>query len=477
LLSQQQQENDSDYTENKLSIANKTINDDLKIELEVKLKEIKMYKNDKQKLKEKYTSSLNQSELIVFDLQEKLSLTNSVRQSENKQDFESEIYHKNETHKQKNDNSLVKTKKRGLKDTTNISKSGKSENFEIIFEETSFDYSPGDDKIKDPDYINTPVLVEYHKQKRVSFLFKFFSTGFILFIFKSSSNKMSACKSLSYKPKRSSLKHDGRNTKDDKNNEKNYSSSLIIFLATIRFIRFITFNKTLTYLVITFKKCAFDLIGLSVTTIIVLAACSIILNLQYGTKHFDYTTITGSLASLFRMFWGDFKYTELHNQEPLFTILLHLFYIYFVYFFLINMILVIIIDTYAYVKSHETNQSSKLHLLEFLRVFIMINLKKCFITEWILSNIFEKLSIKLYCVEDVERELRKRGFNEKEIECMYNKYCLEISNQIDEYLVKDIILWMMESTEKLFDHKFINEKKIKHLKKFCPDRLFLVFKK
>jgi hypothetical protein len=255
---------------------------------------------------------------------------------------------------------------------------------------------------------------------------------------------------------------------------KYYSSSLIIFLATIRFIKFITFNKTLTYLVITFKKCAFDLIGLSVTTIIVLAACSIILNLQYGTKHFDYTTITGSLASLFRMFWGDFKYTELHNQEPLFTILLHLFYIYFVYFFLINMILVIIIDTYAYVKSHETNQSSKLHLLEFLRVFIMINLKKCFITEWILSNIFEKLSIKLYCVEDVERELRKRGFNEKEIECMYNKYGLEISNQIDEYLVKDIILWMMESTGKLYDHKFINEKKIKHLKKFCPDRLFLV---
>ena len=88
---------------------------------------------------------------------------------------------------------------------------------------------------------------------------------------------------------------------------KYYSISFLIFLTTIRFIKFITFNKTLNYLAITFKKCAADLIGLTITTIIVLMACSITLNLKYGTTNFDYSTIIGCFVSLFRMFWGDFK--------------------------------------------------------------------------------------------------------------------------------------------------------------------------
>lgn len=256
---------------------------------------------------------------------------------------------------------------------------------------------------------------------------------------------------------------------------KYYSLSVLIFLATIRLLKFITFNTTLNYLVSTFKKCATDLIGLCITTGVVLISYSIILNLQYGASHWDYTSLIRCLVSLFRIFWGDFKFDELHNQHPLFTLIVHFTYIYIVYYFLINMILVIIVDTYSSVKADESNQSSQLHFFEFLRIFLMINLKKYSITNWILNNIFEKLPVKLYCVEDVERELRRRGFNDIDINMFYAKYAFEQSSQIDEHLLKDVIYSMMQTTGKLYDQNLISEKKLKFMKKYCPSKTYSMF--
>ena len=140
-----------------------------------------------------------------------------------------------------------------------------------------------------------------------------------------------------------------------------------------------------------------------------------------------------------------------------------------------NMILVIIIDTYSFVKSNNKNSTSKLHVIEFLRIFIINNFKRYKFTDWILTLMFDKLSIRLYCVEDVQRELLKRGFNDDEIESlMLKKYRLEPSDQIDEYLVKDIILGMMQSTGKLYEHELINEKNIKYMKNFCQSDLFAI---
>lgn len=86
----------------------------------------------------------------------------------------------------------------------------------------------------------------------------------------------------------------------------------IVFMATIKFLRILRYNRHIDELSSTMKVVRWELFQFIIVFIIIMSAFAVLGNLSFGIDNFSLSTYVRSLESLFSMLIGRFKLAEFH---------------------------------------------------------------------------------------------------------------------------------------------------------------------
>ncbi|TRY80961.1 hypothetical protein TCAL_09384 [Tigriopus californicus] len=199
-----------------------------------------------------------------------------------------------------------------------------------------------------------------------------------------------------------------------------------IFFAWIKFLKYISFNKTMTQLTKTLSRCAKDVAGFGLMFGIFFIAFAQVGYLIFGSSMQDYSSMTDAVFSLLRIILGDFDFNEMEQTERYLGPLYFIAYVMIVFFILINMFLAIINDTYTEVKAEIAARKTVYEIGDYFargynniigqlggprnRAIDLENALK-------LANDDGNLTY-----EEVRQNLKKANFSEMEIELFMAKY-------------------------------------------------------
>ena len=113
------------------------------------------------------------------------------------------------------------------------------------------------------------------------------------------------------------------------------ATAMAIFFGWVKFLKYVSFNKTMTQLTGTLIKSGKDLAGFGLMFIIIFMAFSMTGYMIFGANMKDYSTFTDSIFSLLRTILGDFDWNALESTEPIIGPMYFLGYVLFVFFILL----------------------------------------------------------------------------------------------------------------------------------------------
>ncbi|XP_063697771.1 polycystin-2-like protein 1 [Culicoides brevitarsis] len=130
-----------------------------------------------------------------------------------------------------------------------------------------------------------------------------------------------------------------------------------LFLAWIKSLKYLSFNKTMMQFSTTLARCSRDLFGFGLMFGIVFVAYAQLGYIAFGNELEDFHTFLAAIFTLFRTILGEFDYLEIEQANHILGPIYFMSYIFFVFFVLLNMFLAIINDTYSDIKN-EIQQDS-----------------------------------------------------------------------------------------------------------------------
>uniref|UniRef100_A0A1I8HM33 EF-hand domain-containing protein n=2 Tax=Macrostomum lignano TaxID=282301 RepID=A0A1I8HM33_9PLAT len=218
----------------------------------------------------------------------------------------------------------------------------------------------------------------------------------------------------------------------------NNAIAFTLFLAWVKFFKYISFNKTMTQLSSTLSACAKDLMGFAVMFFIVFFAFAQLGYLIFGTQIKDFREFHHSVFTLFRIILGDFDFHQLESANRVLGPLFFLLYVFFVFFVLINMFLAIINDTYSEVKTDLANQPNEFEMADYFKERASKMLQKLNLKQEKILDIQSALKTadmnndKQLDFEEWRSELKARGYADGEIEALFSKYDQDGDRVLDE---------------------------------------------
>lgn len=126
-----------------------------------------------------------------------------------------------------------------------------------------------------------------------------------------------------------------------------YVIGVISFIATIKFLRLMKFNRHISVLSITVSNCLKDIAIIGIQALLVFTAFSVIAYVIFGTKLEDFSTYILTLQSQLTMILGKGYFADLSQADPVFGPIYFSFFVVVMMFFLLNMFVAVIADTYA----------------------------------------------------------------------------------------------------------------------------------
>lgn len=211
---------------------------------------------------------------------------------------------------------------------------------------------------------------------------------------------------------------------------KPWSTRHKISLKTNRegFLRYISFNTTMTQLQLTLSRCAADIAGFSVMFMIIFIAYAQFGYLVFGQTVYNFSAFPESLFTLFRIILGDFDFHELEQANYILGPIFFITYVFLVFFVLLNMFLAIINDTYSVVKEELSMKESEFQLSDYIKKGYNKVLKKLHLKREHIKNIQDALNTadvnadKVLDWDEWRNDLRMRGIPDNEIEAVFAKY-------------------------------------------------------
>eukprot|EP00094_Tigriopus_californicus_P011733 TCALIF_11336-PA protein Name:"Similar to lov-1 Location of vulva defective 1 (Caenorhabditis elegans)" AED:0.02 eAED:0.02 QI:96/0.94/0.83/1/0.71/0.80/36/119/3138 len=144
-----------------------------------------------------------------------------------------------------------------------------------------------------------------------------------------------------------------------------YSIGLILFVATINFIRLLRFNNRFAMLLLTLKACWDDLTGFfSVFFLVFLAFVQVFYMILHSFMP-EFHSITAALETCFTMLLNKFKFGSIRETSLTAAVMFFCFAI-SCSFILINVMLTIIMEAYEEVRNQLEEQGNKYDILDFL---------------------------------------------------------------------------------------------------------------
>ncbi|XP_068004685.1 polycystin-2-like protein 2 [Melanerpes formicivorus] len=131
----------------------------------------------------------------------------------------------------------------------------------------------------------------------------------------------------------------------------NNTIAVTLFLAWIKILKYINFNKTMAQLSCTLARCAKGILGFSIIFFIIFFAYAQFGYLVFGSQAEEFSTFQNSIFTQFRMVLGDLKFETIEAADRILGPFYFITFVFFVFFVLLSMFLAIISDTYAAVRA------------------------------------------------------------------------------------------------------------------------------
>jgi polycystin 1L2 len=141
--------------------------------------------------------------------------------------------------------------------------------------------------------------------------------------------------------------------------------ALIVFWSTIKFIKLLRFNKTMSLLGSTLKYASTPLFWFSIMFLLLFFAFLQFFYLTYNAQFFTFSTIVQTTEECMQMLVGKFDFNELLAGGNLGTIM---FFVYMTvcFFILLTMFVTIINEAFAAVQNDLSKQSNEHELVDFI---------------------------------------------------------------------------------------------------------------
>ncbi len=140
----------------------------------------------------------------------------------------------------------------------------------------------------------------------------------------------------------------------------------VVFLATVKFIKMLKFNRRMGMLGDTIRISAKDFKYFSITFLIYFMAFCQAAYLLFGKLLPSYGSFIGAIESLFAFALGSFDFYEFQAADPVLGPAFFFMYVGIVYIGLMGMFLTIINDAFAQVKENSDLQSNDYEIVDFI---------------------------------------------------------------------------------------------------------------
>ncbi|CAD5112526.1 DgyrCDS1737 [Dimorphilus gyrociliatus] len=145
-----------------------------------------------------------------------------------------------------------------------------------------------------------------------------------------------------------------------------YMVGWTVFLATLKFIRLLRFNKRMSMLAATLKVGAKPLSQFAMLFLVVFFAYAQFFFLIYSQLMQTFATVIKSAETCLQMLLGRFNFNAMQEASPLLGPVFFFFYVITVAYILINMFLVILNESFSQVRRDLSKQSNDYELVEFM---------------------------------------------------------------------------------------------------------------
>jgi hypothetical protein len=150
-------------------------------------------------------------------------------------------------------------------------------------------------------------------------------------------------------------------------NEVNvYIIGIIVFIATMKFLRLMGFNRHIAILSRTISSCIKDVAIIGFQALLVFIAFSVVAYVTFGTKLEDFSTYVLTLQSQLTLMLGKGYFSDMSDADPIMGPLYFSFYVIAMIFFLLNMFIAVISDTYADESSEVDPDSEEFVMAAFM---------------------------------------------------------------------------------------------------------------
>ncbi|XP_066248663.1 polycystin-2-like protein 1 [Euwallacea similis] len=197
------------------------------------------------------------------------------------------------------------------------------------------------------------------------------------------------------------------------------SEATLLFFVYLRTFKYLNFNRRMSQLNNTIRKCAKDILGFSVMFFVAYFAYAELGYLVFGNQVESFRSFGQSMFTLLRTILGDFDYETIQKANSIVAPIYFLTYIVLVFFILLNMFLAIINDTYADVKIDIAIASKEIEMTEYIADRYRNFLKKfgCKVRKE-----QEKQTIINTNIAQIRDALVKLNFDDREIEMYFTRY-------------------------------------------------------
>ena len=145
-----------------------------------------------------------------------------------------------------------------------------------------------------------------------------------------------------------------------------YLVGWLVFLATLKFIRLLRFNKRIGILASTLRYAAKSMFMFGIMFGIVFMAYAMFFYLIYFMELINFYSLISTVETLLQMLVGKFNFSAMQMSSPVLGPLFFFCYVVTVYYILVNMFLTILSEAFTVVRMNVSMQSNDFEMVDFI---------------------------------------------------------------------------------------------------------------
>lgn len=149
-----------------------------------------------------------------------------------------------------------------------------------------------------------------------------------------------------------------------------YVIGFIVFIATLKFLQLLSFNRHIAVLGHTISQAAKGLLPLGLEAFLTVFAFNIFGYVVFGSRVEGFSNFLATSETTLAMTLGKTYFTDLSHAEPVLGPIFFAVFVIAIQFFLLNMFMAIIMDTYSDVNSEIDENSPEFEMAGFLLSYL-----------------------------------------------------------------------------------------------------------